>query len=298
MMMKQLKIALTALLGLFLVSCERPDLDFFEDNEVVTPDGFVRLKFNITHFEQIPFDDNLNYSRASTDVSNVCTRINFAIFSDEGKLNTTNQIIGDEEFGQISVAVPENKQYTVVILAHSGTGNATISKPDSIRFANNKVTDTFYFCGDLEAEDERSHEVKLRRAVAKFQLVTEDEVPENVVEMTFKYTGGSSTFDARTGFGKINSRQTETRPITDEMRGKKAEFEIFTFPHEEEDELKITVTATDAEGKTVIEKVFEKVPVKINQITRCTGTFFDGSNGNVVLRLHTDDEWTKKDFQF
>ena len=297
--MKQSICLLTILICLLgFTSCEKPDLSFFEDDEVETPDGFVRLSFNITHFEQIPFDDNLSYSRASTDVSGLCTRINFAIFSEEGKLNTTNQTIDDEEFGQITVAVPENRQYTVVILAHSGTGNATISKPDSIRFANNKVTDTFFYCDDLTVESERSHEVKLRRAVAKFQLVTEDEVPENVVEMIFKYTGGSSTFDARTGFGKINSRQTETRPITDEMRGKKAEFEIFTFPHEEEDELKITVTATDAEGKTVIEKVFEKVPVKINQITRCTGTFFDGSNNHVVLRLHTDDDWTQKDYQF
>lgn len=295
--MKRLQIPLVALFSLFfaLVSCEKPDFGFFEDE---VPEGFVRLKFNITHFEQIPFNDNFNYSRGTTDVSGLCTRINFALFGEEGKLNTTNQTIDNEDFGQISVAVPENQQYTVVILAHSGAGNATISKPDSIRFANNKVTDTFYYCGDLTAEGESSHEVKLRRAVAKFLLVTEDKVPENVVEMTFKYTGGSSTFDARTGFGKINSRQTETRPVTNEMRGKTAEFEIFTFPHEEEDELKITVTATDAEGKTVVEKVFEKVPVKINQITRCTGTFFDASNNHVVLRLHTDDEWTQRDFQF
>lgn len=296
--MKQSICLLTILMSLLgFTSCEKPDFGLFDD-EVETPDGFVRLKFSIARFEQIPFDDNLNYSRATTDVGAVCTRINFAIFGEEGKLNTINQTIDNEDFGQISVVVPENQQYTVVVLAHSGAGNATISKPDSIRFANNKMTDTFYYCGDLEAEGEDSHEVKLRRAVAKFQLVTEDVVPENVVEVSFKYTGGSSALNARTGLGKINSRQTETRPITDEMRGKTAEFEIFTFPHEEEDELKITATATDAEGKTVVEKVFEKVPVKINQITRCKGTFFDASDDHVVLRFHADDDWTQKNFQF
>ncbi|MBR1469016.1 MAG: FimB/Mfa2 family fimbrial subunit, partial [Prevotella sp.] len=237
--MKWTKILLSTLIFCLFssfLSCEKPDFGLIGDDPIDVPEGFATLTFNITHFEQIPFDGNVDYARA-TDAGNVCTRINLAVFNDEGKVGTINQTIGDEDFGRISVAVPEG-DCKIVILAHSGTGNATISKPDSIRFANNKVTDTFYYYAEMTADGESSHDVRLRRAVAKFQLATEDNVPENVAEIVFKYTGGSSAFDAKTGLGKINSRQTETRPVTAEMKGRPAEFDIYTFPHEQEDELK------------------------------------------------------------
>ena len=283
---------------LALTSCEKPNFGLFEEEEVV-PDGYVRLKFNITHFEQIPFSSSASYSRGTTDASGVCTRINLAIFNEEGKVAAINQSIDEEKFGEISVFVPEG-DYTAVILAHSCNGNATISKPEEIKFPNNKVTDTFFYCGEVTADGDGSIDIQMRRAVAKFVLETEDKLPQNVAEVTFKYTGGSSTFDAVKGYGCVNSRQTEVRTVTEEMRGKPASFEIYTLPHNDTGELKITVTVADENGNTLAERNFENVPVKVNQITRYKGDFFGSLTqfGNASIKLKFDADWTHENHTY
>ena len=195
-----------------LTACEKPVID-----DIVSPpdSGEFEVNFNITHFEQIPFS-SITDTRASTTASDACTRINLAIFKDGEKVKSINQTNTDSSFGIISTSLTEGT-YTVVILAHSCQGNATISSPEEIKFPNNKVTDTFYSCQTISINAQTSLDVMLHRAVAMFQLNTTDNVPNNVKSMTFYYTGGSSTFNAQTGFGSVNSRQTETREVTSDM---------------------------------------------------------------------------------
>ena len=63
-------------------------------------------------------------------------------------------------------------------------------------FPNNKVTDTFFYYGDLVVGTEKqSYDLTLTRAVAMFRLVlTDDEIPSTVAKLKFYYLGGSSTF--------------------------------------------------------------------------------------------------------
>lgn len=282
---------------LLLTACEKPVID----NEDPQPDlsGDVSVQFNVTQFEQIPFADAISMSRASVSASQVCTRINMAVFSGDTKVKTVNQTIDDEKFGTLSVSLAAGS-YRIVILAHSCAGNATVSSPEEVKFPNNKVTDTFVYCGDITVSEAKSVDIKLKRVVAKFLLVAEDNMPENVAEMTFKYTGGSSTLNAVTGFGSVNSRQTEVREVTSAMHGKPAEFEVYTFPHAETGELKMTVTAADAASATVVERVFEAVPVRVNQITKYTGSFFTGydDNNSSAFVLTADSEWLQADYTY
>ena len=44
-------------------------------------------------------------------------------------------------------------------------------------------------------------------------------------------------------------------------------YDIFTFPHETDDMLQITITAYDAEGNEVMARQFSDVPVSVNRIT-------------------------------
>lgn len=279
---------------LSLTACENA----LSEQEETQQDDLVNLKFNITQFEQMPFEDAMSASRGTTGAHEVCNRINFAIFNGEEKMKAINQTLSDEAFGTISATVPGGK-YSVVILAHSGSGNATFSTPEEVKFQNNKVTDTFFYYGTIDTNEASSYDIKLKRAVAKFLLVT-DNVPDNVAMMTFKYTGGSSTFNAVTGFGCVNSRQTETREVTADMKGKPGEFEVYTFPHNTSGELKMTVTATDASSETIVERIFENVPVTVNQITRYEGEFFksSGESSASSFSLTTDDEWTEKKYNY
>ena len=78
-------------------------------------------------------------------------------------------------------------QYQLVVIAHNGEGSATITSTEKVTFPNNKVTDTFYYYGDLIVTSEvQSYDLTLTRAVAMFRLVlTDDEIPSSVTKFKF-----------------------------------------------------------------------------------------------------------------
>ena len=295
--MKKTIVFSTLLAGILsLASCEKA---VFDEQQPERADGKVHVEFRVTQFEEMPFSVVTGDTRSVVDVSQVCSRINFVIFSEGAKVKSVNQLADDDSFGRVSLDLSEG-DYQVVVVAHNGTGNATFTSPEEIKFADNKVTDTFYYYAQLSVHQDMAVDMLLKRAVAKFRLVTTDPVPSGIQQMKFYYTGGSSTFDAVTGFGCKESRQTEYRSVTADMVGKTAQFEVYTFPHAQEDKLKMTISALDASGAEICQRVFEEVPVKLNQITQYTGAFFEESapTGAAVFTLKADDEWTQKEYSF
>lgn len=146
---------------------------------------------------------------------------------------------------------------------------------DMLTFKNNKVTDSFLKTFNLEMTDEPHDPVNvtLERRVAMFRLVLTDSViPDDARQFKFYYTGGSSTLCLTTGYGNVNSRQTEYRLIEGNI------YEVYTFPHEEEGTLKMTISALNEAEDVIGEAVFEGVPVKVNHITTYTGSFFSAGN--------------------
>jgi len=274
-------------LALLLAACEKPIIDEKTGQELPA-DANVILHF--TQYEQEAF------TRAATDITNLCSRLNIAIFDAEGtKVKTVAQKESDSDFGTVALTLAAGT-YRLVVIAHNCDGSATITSEEKVTFPNNKVTDTFYYDGDLVVTDARqSYDLTLTRAVAMFRLVlTDEEIPSNVAKLKFYYTGGSSTFSPKDGYGCVNSKQTEIRLVPvgfpDGMS-----FDIYTLPHTEEDVLtKLTVTALDANDNTVKERVFENVPVTRNQITRYTGSFFGSGGGQQsdgTFRMTADPDW-------
>ena len=286
-------------LALLMAACEKPILD--EENSVVG--GFptdANVILHMTQFEQTAFDNSGNRAatRAATDITELCTRLNIAIFSSDGtKVKTVAQKDTDSDFGTVALTLAAGT-YRLVVIAHNCDGSATITSEEKVTFPNNKVTDTFYYDGDLVVtSDVQSYDLTLTRAVAMFRLVlTDEEIPSNVAKLKFYYVGGSSTFSPKDGYGCVNSKQTEIRTVPvgfpDGMS-----FDIYTLPHSEEDVLtKLTVTALDANDNTVKERIFENVPVTRNQITRYTGSFFgsggsEGGSSDGTFRLTADPDW-------
>ena len=287
-------------LALLLAACE----DFFLDEETnANKDANVILHF--VQYEQGPFDDGENAlpyrggagvgsaTRAATDITELCSRLNIAIFDAGGtKVKTVAQKEGDSNYGTIALTLGAST-YRLVVIAHNGEGSATITSTEKVTFPNNKVTDTYYYYGDLIVTDaKQSYDLTLTRAVAMFRLVlTDEDIPANVAKFKFYYLGGSSTFSPKDGYGCVNSKQTEIRPVSDD-----GIYDIFTLPHNEEDILtKLTVTALDANDNAVQERTFENVPVIRNQITRYTGSFFGNGGGGQTsdgtIRLTADPDW-------
>ena len=270
-----------------MASCQMPILD--EEDIVSEKDANVILHF--TQYQQEAF------TRSATDITNLCSRLNIAIFDAEGtKVKTVAQKEGDASYGTVALSLSEGT-YRLVVIAHSCDGSATITSTEKVTFPNNKVTDTFYYYGDLVVTAEKqSYDLTLTRAVAMFRLVLTDEsIPNNVSKLKFYYLGGSSTFSPKDGYGCVNSKQTEIRPVPADFVSGTA-FEIYTLPHTEEDVLtKLTVTALDANDNILKERTFENIPITRNQVTRYTGSFFGSGGGNSTndgtFHLTADPDW-------
>ena len=278
------------------VACQKMIIDEADgDEDVRNPKA---VEFNISHLEQIPFDQT--FASRGTDVSSVCNRISLALYKNGEKVKQINQTSADSNFGHMKLVVAEGI-YKVVVIAHSGEKNPTMSDPQKISF-DGKVTDTFYYSEDVELKDGGSYDLTLRRAVAMFRLIISDKIPSDVALIRFYYTGGSSTFDAVHGVGSVNSRQTEPKYLTKEMQGKSGVFEVYTFPRSDSNVLKMQVTAHASNNNVLYQKNFENVEIKRNMITQYKGSFFNGDseegglgNGSLQLNFYSEDEWDKRE---
>ena len=155
---------------------------------------------------------------------------------DDAKVGSTkSQKAGDTNFGSVGLSLQEGT-YTIVAIAHNGEGNCTITSPTKVTFPNNKMTDTFCYCGTLDVgEGGISETLEMKRVVAMMRLTVTDAIPNGVARLKFYYTGGSSTLNPRTSFGCVNSKQTEYRSVIDGNGQPISVYEIYTAPHEQND---------------------------------------------------------------
>lgn len=252
----RLLASLLLMLVATLTSCEKFSID-------ETTGKSREANANVTiHVQKIEGTSLLTTKAADKQIAlgDVCSRLTLAIFDGEEKLETVNQLSTDNGFGTAHVSLDEG-EYRLVVIAHNGKGNCSISAPEKVKFASNKLTDTFYYYGRLSVNEEgATTDINLRRAVGAFKVhITDENIPEEIRSIKFYYTGGSSTLDATTGFGCVNSRQTENFSMKDGGR----DFTVYTFPHEEEKNIKMSISFLDADAKVV--KSFEKADLKIHQ---------------------------------
>lgn len=286
--MKKLIVSLSAvftvLMVFTLVACEKALMA--EDSDT-SGDKNGNLRVRVFQIEQTPFG---SLTRAAA--SEVCTRLNFLIYNtDNSRAKMVNQTSSDKNFGTASFQLDEG-DYQLVVVGHSSSGNPTSTNPLKIQFTNaTGFTDTFLSSDDItvKAEDPLVIDVTLVRIVALCRFCLTDDIPADVRKMQFYYTGGSGAFDAYTGLGSVNSKQTVTFDVTD---GSQKQFDLYTFLHEESDNIALKVTALDASGNVLYERDFD-VPMQQNHITWLTGAFFSGSGSSstTVTGVTVNTDW-------
>lgn len=284
-MKNHLVLFLISAIGISLLfpSCFAPQ----EGQEIVAEGDMRQVVINVISINQKPF------SRAYGAES--VTHLDFAIFDNNGtKIVKVNQRDTDNDFMHPTVSLSVG-EYRLVIVAHSGNGTATITSPTEVTFPDNKVTDTFAYYGTLSITDQTASSsdvnVEMARVVSMVRLImTDSELPSDLAQLKFYYTGGSSTFNPQTGFGSKNSRQTEYRSLAGSTVDENGYhlFEIYTFPHIVSDELKLTITPMDADGtKIANERILDGIPIELNMITELKGAVLVGTTLNITI----DDEW-------
>ena len=302
-------IALSFVLTIMVfTSCEKAIN--FDDEIAGEPNGNLRVR--VFQIEKTPFGgltrsgeaaNSTGATRAAQPASEVCTRLNFLIYNMDGsRTKMVSQVSTDKNFGQCSFQLDEG-DYQLVVVGHSANGNPTSTNPQKISFTNAQgYTDTFLSSGDITIEPEEPLEVDvtLERIVARCSFVITDDIPADVRMLQFYYTGGSGAFDAYTGLGSVNSKQTVTfdvaspsatiAPTATSPGGK--QFDLYTFLHEESDNIALKVTALDASGNTLYERDFD-VPMQQNHITWLTGAFSNGagSSSTTVTGVRVETDW-------
>lgn len=279
------KVILFGMAAVMLAACEKPIMgDAYDVDE-----GGANVVLTFSTYGQ------QNFTRAVTQLTDQCSRLSVAIFRQDGtKVKSVNQSAGNDGYGTIAVSLSEGS-YKVVAVAHNSTeGNATISSTEKVTFANNKMTDTFACCETFSVLDGSpvEKELQMQRVVAMVRLTINGTIPDNVARFKFYYTGGSSTLNPSTGYGCVNSKQTEYRATV--VDGSPVSvYELYTSPHELNDVLKLVITAQDANNSTVNEWTMENIPVTKNKITTWTGSLFsnDGggpsTDGSITITLDT-----------
>ena len=211
-----------------------------------------------------------------------CSRLSIAIFDGEEKVKTLN-LKAEDGYKDIGINLEAGK-YRMVAIGHNGSGNSTISSPEKVKFNKNKMTDTLFYYGTFNVRDGEDTDdyILLKRAVAQFKVhISDATIPAEAHSIKFYYTGGSSTLDAVTGYGCVQSRQTETFKLQEGER----DYSVYTFPREENKGLKMTINILDADAQSIKEYSKEGVPVKCNNITQ----------SNISIKDHTISDPDQKE---
>ena len=255
---KRLAYMLTCILALFLVACEKPLVEDEHEKEA-EPDG-ITLIFEAPTAQL--YGELGEASPAYTIKNQALTQLSVSVFKGGKRVKSVHLSAENDLFMKPSLRLDDGT-YTIVAVAHAGMGHANITNAQRISFYKNKITDTYVYNGEITVSGKSTFTLTMKRVTAMVQLSVTSTLPQNVAQVEFRYTGGSSTLDAKSLEGCVNSRQTETREVTETMKTIPPTFAIYTFPRTESEGLKIKVSFNDKNGNTLYEENYEEVQVKV-----------------------------------
>lgn len=220
-----------------------------------------------------------NEAMTRADGNTFWTHLNFVVYQNGKKVKAVNQAEGDDDYGQAELTLEEGI-YQVLVLAHSCDGNPTTTTAEKVQFTNAiGFTDTFYYYGNITVTNkQQTHEITLNRVTALLRFIINDDMPANVSNLKFYYTGGSGALNATTGLGCVDSKQTVIMVVNPATLTKPYAFDLYTIPRETTANLNLTVTAYDETQTVICERTFKNVEVQTNKITEFSGNFFTGGS--------------------
>lgn len=275
------KLFYLLLVAFICTSCEKVLLN--DELDAQDTDGNVILTFS-------PYSTG-GFTRAASNITEICNRLNIGIFdSDDAVVKTIAQKSGDSNYGTISLSLVEGT-YKVIALGHNKDASVAANSLTDISFSGGP-TDVFLYYGTIEVgEETQTYNLSMNRVVSMFKLILTDEsIPSGVTKLSVSIAGGSIHINPSTGHGGTTKTAQKTDIIIGESQ---TTFDIYTFPPQSESTANITVTAKTDDGTTVATKVFENVPLKVNEVTSYRGKLFGGVASVTAssLGFTADPDW-------
>ena len=284
--MKKTIIAMLMLVAMMgLSACEKAVLDEEKQEEPQQLKGNVIIRASM--YNIVPFE-----TRAVQNVADFSNTLQFILYQDGTKVKGITQKKSEGNYGQIGLTL-EPGTYQLLVLAHSSSGNPTVSNPTQIKFENSDgFSDTFYYYGNIEVTKEQAtYDVTLERATSMVRVIILDEIPSNVQRIRLYYVGESGVFNAVTGWGgTINSEQS----ILFDVTGKTAPLTLsaYTFLRNETGSLNMTITAYGSNSSDVIAtKQLNNIPMKNHMVTEYRGNLFAPPTTDTSFNLTAETSW-------
>lgn len=262
-------------------------------NVVETEEGQKKVQFRVVNYLQYTFEEG---TRAAVDVGSakVLKHLALGVFdAATDKLVGTVQVQdkGSEGYGTFSVTLPYGK-YRLVFLGYGGDKALKMESPENISFADNYVPQTFLSCTEftVNAQTAAAKDISLRRVVAGFELLIEDEIDRSATELRFKATGGGTVLNAKTGLAVASTGRESSVVIPEKYKGTTGKnAQIFLFLATSPEKMNIEVNAVNAGNEVLAGRVFDDVPMKVNTMTIYKGRFFSGQNYGFNVKV--DEAW-------
>ena len=288
MRLKIIQISLLFIVGCLLAACEKIPFEA-EGGQGTTNNSQSNVVIRVVDLDA---GWESSSSRSPVKISEVCSRLQFAVYQGATRVKYENQKVGDTEIGTFAPQLAPGI-YQLLVLGHSGAANVTTTHPEKLQFTNpgasngTGFTDTFYYYGEFIVDDDGADmSISMKRATSMFRLKTRDGKPADVKKFQFYYTGGSGALDAKTGYGCVNSKQNVLVVLGDSLTRQPLTFDMYTFLHEESGTVTFTINALDDNDNILYTREIN-AQMKRNCITQYTGRFF--TNGDEETPDDPDD---------
>lgn len=291
----KLRFFLLVITATILIACN-------DDDTAV--DGNKAITFLVTNYEQSSLDDvaaNAPALAASTSATSLA-HLDIAVYDSESHALITSEQknTGDEDYGSFSVTLPYGN-YIVVFLGYAGSRQANLSSVESICFADDYVPDLFLKKIDLNvsASTTTTKAVTLSRAVAAFRLKSNYDIPADLSKMVVTANGGGHHLNALTGYAKEAEERSYTYDVSSFAGTTDLAITVYTFLTSNSSTMTFAASALNGSDEEIRSRTFTSVPMKINQKTTYTGSFFTDGVGisNLSLSLDTN-EWNDANYSY
>ena len=256
-------------------------------NEEKAPSGEATLNFYVTNYEMVSLD-HVTKAAATT-----LQHLDMAIYNTQTEelISATQTSNGDNGYGTFSATLPYGS-YTIVFLGYDGSRQANLEQLTSIFYADDFVPNFFYKTLELtvSSSTNNAQTIALERAVAAFMVKSSGDIPMDLSKIRISATGGGHHFNAKTGTAAKAEDRSYTYNVSSYAGKESITITFFSFLTATEGTMNFSVTAMDGEDNVIRSRDFNDVPMKINQRTTYTGSFFskDESVQGFSLTLAND----------
>lgn len=269
-----------------------------DENEMEAEDTY-QLNFRVINYEQISL---ISRSRATTDAKE--PHYAMAIYDAQTNKLVGSPVIhpsGSKDPGTFSASLTKGT-YNIIFLAYY-TDKALIPEdPTAIQWDAQVVSNTYHGGVNITIDEDTGpqQEIMLYRAVGVFTMNSSGTaVPKNFDHFRIEMQGGSHQLNALTGFAGQDVTRNYTYNSQSSYAGKtEISQSCYAFLPQEECEVDIVMIAEDKDNKTIRKRTFSKVPMKLNQMTRYAGDFFNETVKSDISVKLDEKEWEYVDVNF